>query len=165
MDYVPWMRPGFELGLAMQEIVRKNPGVRAIMMGQHGFISWQDDDKLCYEETLRFIEKASQYIEEKYQAKGGDAKAFGGPKYQSLAEGQPARDVRPDPPVAARPGLPAKALHRDDPGRREDPALCELERRAAPFRTRNELSGSFSAHKDQAALRGLESPDRKMWLR
>ena len=86
MAYVPWMRPGFELGLAMQEIVGKNPGVRAIMMGQHGFISWQDDDKLCYEETLRFIEKASQYIEDKYQAKGGDAKAFGGPKYQSLDE-------------------------------------------------------------------------------
>ncbi len=86
MDYVPWMRPGFELGLAMQEIVRKNPGVRAIMMGQHGFISWQDDDKLCYEETLRFIEKAAQYIEEKYQAKGGDAKAFGGQKYQTLDE-------------------------------------------------------------------------------
>jgi rhamnulose-1-phosphate aldolase/alcohol dehydrogenase len=56
------------------------------MMGQHGFISWQDDDKLCYEETLRFIEKASQYIEEKYQAKGGDAKAFGGQKYQTLDE-------------------------------------------------------------------------------
>ena len=88
MAYVPWMRPGFELGLAMQEIVKKNPAVRAIMMGQHGFISWQDDDKLCYEETLRFIEKASQYIEDKYQAKGGDAKAFGGPKYQSLGENE-----------------------------------------------------------------------------
>ena len=87
MAYVPWMRPGFELGLAMQDIVSKNPGVRAIMMGQHGFISWQDDDKRCYEETLRFIEKASQYIEDKYQAKGGDAAAFGGPKYQSLDEG------------------------------------------------------------------------------
>jgi len=87
MAYVPWMRPGFELGLAMQEIVKKNPAVRAIMMGQHGFISWQDDDKLCYEETLRFIEKASEYIEDKYQAKGGDAKAFGGPKYQTLDEG------------------------------------------------------------------------------
>jgi rhamnulose-1-phosphate aldolase/alcohol dehydrogenase len=86
MAYVPWMRPGFELGLAMQDIVRTNPAVRAIMMGQHGFISWQDDDKLCYEETLRFIDRASQYIEDKYQAKGGDAKAFGGPKYQSLDE-------------------------------------------------------------------------------
>ena len=86
MAYVPWMRPGFELGLAMQEIVRQNPAVRAIMMGQHGFISWQDEAKHCYEETLRFIEMASHYIEDKYQAKGGDAKAFGGPKYQSLDE-------------------------------------------------------------------------------
>ena len=41
MAYVPWMRPGFELGLAMQEICRKNPDTQAIMMGQHGFISWE----------------------------------------------------------------------------------------------------------------------------
>jgi len=85
MDYVPWMRPGFELGLAMQEISGKNPKCRAIMMGQHGFISWADDDKECYTETLRYIEKAAAYIEEKYAAKGGDATAFGGAKYQSLA--------------------------------------------------------------------------------
>ena len=88
MAYVPWMRPGFELGLAMQEIVQKNPAVRAIMMGQHGFISWHDDEKVCYAETLRFIEKAAQYIDDKYQAKGGDAKAFGGAKYQSLSENE-----------------------------------------------------------------------------
>ena len=88
MAYVPWMRPGFELGLAMQEIVQKNPTVRAIMMGQHGFISWHDNDQVCYAETLRFIEKAAQYIDDKYQAKGGDAKAFGGAKYQSLGENE-----------------------------------------------------------------------------
>lgn len=70
----------------MQKIAKENPEVRAIMMGQHGFISWQDDDKLCYEETLRFIEKASDYIENKYQTKGGDAQAFGGQKYQALEE-------------------------------------------------------------------------------
>lgn len=86
MDYVPWMRPGFELGLAMQEISAKNPKCRAIMMGQHGFISWADDDKECYTETLRYIEKAAAYIEEKYAAKGGDATAFGGAKYQSLSQ-------------------------------------------------------------------------------
>jgi rhamnulose-1-phosphate aldolase/alcohol dehydrogenase len=86
MEYVPWMRPGFELGLAMQEIVRKNPKTNAIMMGQHGFISWANDDKECYLTTLDYIEKASQYIEAKYQAKGGDAAAFGGAKYQTLAQ-------------------------------------------------------------------------------
>jgi rhamnulose-1-phosphate aldolase/alcohol dehydrogenase len=86
MDYVEWMRPGFELGLAMQEIVKCNPKATAIMMGQHGFISWANDDKECYLRTLDFIERASQYIEAKYQAKGGDAKAFGGQKYQTLPE-------------------------------------------------------------------------------
>jgi rhamnulose-1-phosphate aldolase/alcohol dehydrogenase len=86
MAYVPWMRPGFELGLAMQKISREQPSVRAIMMGQHGFISWADDDKACYTWTLDCIEKASAYIEAKYQAKGGDAKAFGGQKYQTLPE-------------------------------------------------------------------------------
>lgn len=86
MEYVPWMRPGFELGLAMQEISRKNPKTQAIMMGQHGFISWDDDDKKCYELTLSFIEKASAAIESDYAQKGGDAKAFGGSLYLSLGQ-------------------------------------------------------------------------------
>ena len=84
MAYVPWMRPGFELGLAMQEISRKQPKIQAIMMGQHGFISWDNDEKACYTLTLDFIETASAFIEAKYQAKGGDATAFGGAKYSSL---------------------------------------------------------------------------------
>jgi len=84
MAYVPWMRPGFELGLAMQAVVKKQPKVKSIMMGQHGFISWADDEKACYTHTLDCIERASAYIEEKYAVKGGDATAFGGPKYSTL---------------------------------------------------------------------------------
>ena len=86
MAYVPWMRPGFELGLAMQAISKANPKIQAIMMGQHGFISWADEDKACYTLTLDFIEKAAAYIEAKYAAKGGDAAAFGGQKYATLDE-------------------------------------------------------------------------------
>jgi rhamnulose-1-phosphate aldolase/alcohol dehydrogenase len=84
MEYVKWMRPGFELGLAMQEICRRNPRAKAIMMGQHGFISWADDDRECYLRTLEFIERAAQFVEKKYAEKGGDAKAFGGQKFQPL---------------------------------------------------------------------------------
>ncbi|MGH7995369.1 MAG: bifunctional rhamnulose-1-phosphate aldolase/short-chain dehydrogenase [Opitutaceae bacterium] len=84
MAYVPWMRPGFELGLEMERIAKENPNVRAIMMGQHGFISWADDDKQCYTDTLGFIEQAFAYIERKYAARGGDAAAFGGAKHQAL---------------------------------------------------------------------------------
>jgi rhamnulose-1-phosphate aldolase/alcohol dehydrogenase len=88
MAYVPWMRPGFELGLAMQEISRRQPDVRAIMMGQHGFISWADDEKACYTLTLDLIEQAAAYIEKHYEAKGGHATAFGGPRYVTLPEEQ-----------------------------------------------------------------------------
>ena len=84
MEYVPWMRPGFELGLTMREISGKHPAVKAIMMGQHGFISWDDNPKQCYARTLEFIERAAQFVEKKYAEKGGDAKAFGGAKCQAL---------------------------------------------------------------------------------
>ena len=84
--YVKWMRPGFELGLAMQDICKQNKKAKAIMMGQHGFISWADDDKECYLRTLGFIDRASQFIEKKYAENGGEAAAFGGAKHQSLSE-------------------------------------------------------------------------------
>src|SRR5207245_5071676 len=74
-----WMRPGFELGLAMQKICQKNSKAQAIMMGQHGFISWSNDDQQCYHRTLDFIQRASEYIERKYAEKGGDQAVFGGP--------------------------------------------------------------------------------------
>jgi rhamnulose-1-phosphate aldolase/alcohol dehydrogenase len=86
MAYVPWMRPGFELGLAMQDIVAANPGVTAIMMGQHGFISWDEDDRECYGVTLGFIEEAAAYIEARYAEKGGDAAAFGGARHAPMGE-------------------------------------------------------------------------------
>jgi len=85
IGYVPWMRPGFELGLAMQDIARKNPKLHGIMMGQHGLINWADNDQDCYFTTLDLIEKATAFIEKKYAANGGDKAAFGGAKYQTLA--------------------------------------------------------------------------------
>lgn len=84
--YTPWLRPGFELGLRMQEIVARHPKARGILMGQHGLINWADDDRTCYHTTLELIERAARFIEEKYRAKGGDATAFGGPLHASLSE-------------------------------------------------------------------------------
>ena len=86
--HTPWLRPGFELGLEMQKICRENPKAKGIIMGQHGLINWANDDKECYELTLSLIEKAAAYIEAKYEAKGGHAKAFGGQKYVSLDQAQ-----------------------------------------------------------------------------
>jgi rhamnulose-1-phosphate aldolase/alcohol dehydrogenase len=80
--WIPWQRPGFDLGLVMQEVVRKNQNLKGLVMGQHGLIDWADDDKACYELTLGLIEKAARYIERFDPG----ASAFGGQKYDSLGE-------------------------------------------------------------------------------
>lgn len=82
--WTPWLRPGFELGLEMQKIAKGNPRLKGIIMGQHGLINWADDDKECYFTTLDLIDRAAQFIEQKYSARGGDAAAFGGQLHQSL---------------------------------------------------------------------------------
>jgi rhamnulose-1-phosphate aldolase/alcohol dehydrogenase len=56
------------------------------MMGQHGFISWADDEEECYALTLGLIERAAAYIEARYAAKGGDGAAFGGARCRPLDE-------------------------------------------------------------------------------
>jgi rhamnulose-1-phosphate aldolase/alcohol dehydrogenase len=84
--WTPWLRPGFELGLALQRVCAVHHNAKGVILGQHGLINWANDDKECYELTLSLIEKAANYIEVQYERKGGDAKAFGGPKYQTLDE-------------------------------------------------------------------------------
>ena len=86
VGWVPWQRPGFDLGLVMQEKVKQNPKLKGLVMGQHGLINWADDDKACYELTLTLIEKAARFVE---QFDKGE-QTFGGQKYASLAE--PARE-------------------------------------------------------------------------
>ncbi len=80
VGWVPWLRPGFELGLMMQDAVEKNPNLKGLIMGQHGIINWADDDHECYELTLELIDRATDYIDSKDK---GD-QTFGGEKYQTL---------------------------------------------------------------------------------
>jgi rhamnulose-1-phosphate aldolase/alcohol dehydrogenase len=80
IGWVPWLRPGFELGLLMQREVEANPSFKGLVMSQHGLINWADDDKECYELTLSLIDRAAEYIESKDKG----AKTFGGQKYQTL---------------------------------------------------------------------------------
>jgi rhamnulose-1-phosphate aldolase/alcohol dehydrogenase len=82
VGWVPWQRPGFDLGVVMKEKLQQDPELKGLVMGQHGLINWADDDKVCYELTLTLIEKAARYIE----AHDKGDKTFGGQKYESLDE-------------------------------------------------------------------------------
>ncbi|NNC90172.1 MAG: bifunctional rhamnulose-1-phosphate aldolase/short-chain dehydrogenase [Akkermansiaceae bacterium] len=84
VGWLPWKRPGFDLGLELQEACEKHPEWKGVILGQHGLINWADDDKECYELSLELIEKAARYIEA--HDKGEDT--FGGQKYFPLDEGE-----------------------------------------------------------------------------
>ena len=84
IGWVPWMRPGFELGLMMQNEVQRDASLQGLIMSQHGLINWHDDDKQCYYLTLSLIEKAARYIESKDK---GD-QTFGGQKIAPLPDKQ-----------------------------------------------------------------------------
>ncbi len=80
--YIPWQRPGFDIGLKIEELIRQNPQARGILLGHHGMSSWSNDDRTCYETALEIIDRAARYIESKDR---GD-ETFGGRKYQPLPE-------------------------------------------------------------------------------
>jgi rhamnulose-1-phosphate aldolase/alcohol dehydrogenase len=86
--WVEWMRPGFELGLKLQETIEKNPGIKGIILGGHGLINWADDDKECYKISLELINRAAAYLAKHDEG----AKSFGGAKFESLQK-EKRRDV------------------------------------------------------------------------
>src|SRR6266850_6071806 len=80
--YVPWQRPGFDIGLIIEDLIHKNPQAKGVLLGHHGMSSWNDDDKRCYETALDIIDRAARYIEDHDRGE----KTFGGQRYQPLPE-------------------------------------------------------------------------------
>ena len=78
--YIPWQRPGFDIGLTIEQLIKEKPRARGILLGHHGMSSWDNDDKTCYETALEIIDRAARYIE----AHDKGEQTFGGEKYQPL---------------------------------------------------------------------------------
>ena len=81
MGWVPWQRPGFDLGLQLEKCLNENPGIRGIVLGSHGLFTWGNTSFECYMNSLEVIEMASEYIENKIKVNGS---VFGGKKVESL---------------------------------------------------------------------------------
>ena len=63
IGYLPWQRPGFDLGLKLGAMARENPTFQGVVLGQHGLFTWGLDARSCYETTLRIINKAHDWLE------------------------------------------------------------------------------------------------------
>lgn len=73
IGYLPWQRPGFDLGLKLGEMASKHPEYVGVVLGGHGLFTWGATAKSCYETTLRIIQKAADWLSvtEKEPAFGG----------------------------------------------------------------------------------------------
>ena len=80
MGWVPWQRPGFDLGLQLEQCLNENPNIRGIVLGSHGLFTWGDTSYECYINSLEVIEMASAYITEK---ESQNSEVFGGQKIES----------------------------------------------------------------------------------
>jgi rhamnose utilization protein RhaD (predicted bifunctional aldolase and dehydrogenase) len=55
IGWIPWMRPGFELGLRCEALVKANPQMQGLIFGSHGLVNWGDTSKECYQRTIGII--------------------------------------------------------------------------------------------------------------
>lgn len=62
--WVDYIRPGFTLSQQIGAAVRNNPQIECVVMGKHGLVTWGDDSKTCYENTLRIIGEAQTYLDD-----------------------------------------------------------------------------------------------------
>ncbi|CAN5162609.1 bifunctional rhamnulose-1-phosphate aldolase/short-chain dehydrogenase [soil metagenome] len=83
IGWVEWQKPGFDLGLQLEQCLNENPGIRGIMLGSHGLFTWGDTAYESYVNTLEVIERCAEYLEENYGKKGP---TFGGQKLESLPQ-------------------------------------------------------------------------------
>lgn len=80
IGWLPWKRPGFELGLWLEKFCLENPEADGVVLESHGLFTWGDTARACYNCTIDVINIATQWLGKKTEG----MPAFGGPKHLAL---------------------------------------------------------------------------------
>jgi rhamnulose-1-phosphate aldolase/alcohol dehydrogenase len=80
IGWLPWKRPGYELGLWLEAFCRENPEADGVVLESHGLFTWGDTARACYDTTIEIINVATAWLSEQTK----DVPAFGGAMYESL---------------------------------------------------------------------------------
>ncbi|WP_062217650.1 bifunctional rhamnulose-1-phosphate aldolase/short-chain dehydrogenase [Streptomyces sp. NBRC 109706] len=83
--WVPWRRPGFQLGLDIAEVRRSRPEAIGCVLGGHGITAWGASSEECERNSLHIIRTAEAFLAER-----GRAEPFGPvlPGYGALPEAE-----------------------------------------------------------------------------
>ena len=81
--WVPWRRPGFQLGLDIAAIAEKNPQAIGCILGGHGITAWGATSEECEANSLEIIRTAERFLTER-----GRPEPFGAvvPGFEALPE-------------------------------------------------------------------------------
>lgn len=89
VGWLPWQRPGYELGQRLAEYNERCPGLRGIVLAGHGLFSWGKTAHACFENTVDLIERAQTWLDSERAAR--NKPVFGGTAATALP--QPERDA------------------------------------------------------------------------
>jgi len=81
--WVPWRRPGFQLGLDIAAIKRRHPEAIGVILGGHGITAWGETSDECQAHSLEIIAAAQKFIDER-----GTTAPFGYTVHEPLPEAQ-----------------------------------------------------------------------------
>ncbi len=70
--WVPWRRPGFQLGLDIAELHRSHPDAIGVVLGGHGITAWGPASDACEARSLEIIAGAQRFLDQ-----NGSAEPFG----------------------------------------------------------------------------------------
>src|ERR1017187_2203556 len=82
--WLPWQRPGFELGMILRRAVTDDRSCDGIVLGGHGLFTWGETQRDCYLNTLTIIDQLGQFVVEHVEKKG--SAIFNGEQYQMLPD-------------------------------------------------------------------------------
>ncbi|TRC93547.1 bifunctional rhamnulose-1-phosphate aldolase/short-chain dehydrogenase [Mesorhizobium sp. WSM4303] len=80
IGWLPWKRPGFELGLWLEKFCVEHPDAKGVILESHGLFTWGDTPKECYETTISVINQAIEWFERRSEGLA----IFGGEAVKSL---------------------------------------------------------------------------------
>jgi len=78
IGFLPWQRPGFDLGLKLGAMAAQHPDYVGVVLGGHGLFTWGPTSKAAYQTTLRIIQQAADWL-----AANEQQPAFGGPRREA----------------------------------------------------------------------------------
>jgi rhamnulose-1-phosphate aldolase/alcohol dehydrogenase len=81
IGWLPWRRPGYELGLWLEKFCKENPKAKGVVLESHGLFTWGDTPEECYRTTIDTINAAIEW----FDGQTGGKPAFGGAAVKALA--------------------------------------------------------------------------------